>query len=390
MRERLGILFAVSAAALGWGMGCDASPDDDAGVLDASSSMDASSIGDAGETMMDSGSSPDGGLDGGEAADACMPVASAAAPLPLDVMILVDQSGSMDDPVAGGGTKWIAMQMALSQHLDRADLGPTSFGVQYFALANTMCPSSCITDVDCGGCGPCLFGSCLGAGGDSCNAADYATPEVEVAALPGVRALIVTSLANHAASTASPTLPALTGVLQHARALADASPTHRVGVLLITDGYPTECGTEVGDVYAVAAAALTDGTSPIRTSVLALGPTPFSTMLAVEGGTTPLDVDITMGDTRAQILDRLAELRASQGVACAYARPAGATPGLAVRYTPTGGASQMLLRVSDEAGCPADGAGWYDGATNAIQLCAGVCATLGSDATALVETLDGC
>ena len=72
----------------------------------------------------------------------------AATAAPVDLLVLLDQSGSMADPVAGG-TKWQAVSAALADFAQTSTQPGLRMGLAYFAVA--------------------------GASGDSCAVADYAT-----------------------------------------------------------------------------------------------------------------------------------------------------------------------------------------------------------------------
>ena len=77
------------------------------------------------------GSASTGGLDpdGG-----CAGEATTAQQLPLDMYIMLDQSGSMGDPVQGGGDKWQAVTSALNAFVTQPGLSGISVGIQYFGL----------------------------------------------------------------------------------------------------------------------------------------------------------------------------------------------------------------------------------------------------------------
>jgi hypothetical protein len=94
---------------------------------------------------------------------------------PLDIYIMLDQSGSMADTTAGGLTKWSAVATAIISFVNQPGLDGTSVGLQYFGVppGGAQCTvASCSIDADCGaGCGPCdaTFG-CVGYGAsDSCK-----------------------------------------------------------------------------------------------------------------------------------------------------------------------------------------------------------------------------
>jgi hypothetical protein len=155
-------------------------------------------IGNVAATSTGSGSGVGGG--------SCAAESKTAKQLPLDMYIMLDQSGSMDETVSGGGTRWNAVKSALITFVNEPSTAGIGVGIQYFALPdNSMsCPATCNTDADCGAYGPCFPGfgciQCV-AGAESCNPADYAKPDVEIAPLPGVASQIVASINAHGPST---------------------------------------------------------------------------------------------------------------------------------------------------------------------------------------------
>jgi len=113
------------------------------------------------------GDDDDGGppvLDGGGLDSGCA-ATSTKVQQPLDIYIMLDQSASMDETVAGGGTKWSAITGALQQFVN-SQVNGVSVGMQYFGLptgGTPACPVTCTTDADCGPTGgPCLANACVG------------------------------------------------------------------------------------------------------------------------------------------------------------------------------------------------------------------------------------
>lgn len=99
----------------------------------------------------------------------------------------------------------------------------------------------CTTDVDCTGQ---AFPFCqLGGGGDSCLQADYESPAVGIALLPGNQMAITNSLAPQVPTGASLPPPGYQGALQYAKNYAMAHPSEKVAVVLLSDGFPNECNT---------------------------------------------------------------------------------------------------------------------------------------------------
>jgi hypothetical protein len=333
-----------------------------------------------------------------------------AQQLPLDMYIMQDQSGSMSDIVLGGQTKWQAVTSAISSFVQQPGLGGISVGLQYFAVSagGMSCGLTCVTDADCGpsSCGPCLLGLCLGGvtSADSCNASDYAMPEVEIAPLPGVASAIITSLGNHMPSTSTPTGPALQGALDHAKAWATTHPGHVVIAVLATDGEPTECSpTDQAGVAAIAAAALA-GTPSIKTfaiGVFATGDIPSGPALldavAAAGGTGQAFNITTQMNVNQSFLDALNKIRGS-ALGCQYTIP---TPKMGtpdfnkvnVQYTPGGGTPVDFLQYPDKAHCPASGDGWYydnNAKPTQIELCPNTCTKVSADSMGKIEILLGC
>src|SRR5450432_1981047 len=113
-----------------------------------------------------------GGGGGGGGGSNCATSTVSAQVSPLDIYVMLDQSGSMTDPVSGGGTKWSTVTAALDSFLTQPNLTGFSVGLQYFGLPGSVF-------------------------GDSCTASDYATAAVEIAALPGSATALTTSIAAH-------------------------------------------------------------------------------------------------------------------------------------------------------------------------------------------------
>ena len=360
--------------------------------------------------VVSSGTSGSGGLDpdGG-----CAGTATTAQQLPLDMYIMLDQSGSMTDPVMGGGNKWMAVTGALQAFVSQPGLSGISVGIQYFGQppgGASMCPMACATDADCGSaaCGPCFFGTCLGGSGgsDSCNAVDYTKPEVEIAPLPGVAGAIITSMGMHMPSTSTPTQPALQGAIDHAKAWAAMHPGHVVVAVLATDGAPTECAVQDGPGLAQIAAAGLSGTPSVKTFTIGIfassdipsGPNLLNDISAGGGTTKSFTIDTANQNTNQQFLMALNAIRGAS-LGCQYKIPV-PTAGMLdytkvnVQYSPGGGGpAQDFPKSDDKAHCPATGDGWYydnNAAPTQILLCDKTCAKVGADSTGTVNIVLGC
>jgi hypothetical protein len=269
---------------------------------------------------------------GGDAFVGCATSTQKAKQLPLDLYFMMDNSGSMDDLVTAGQSKWQAIVAAMSAFLaDPASTG-IGVGVQYFAVPKAGVAAACTSSAQCGASGPCLLAICLKAGGgpnagivpcdpstpcpkgavcinigecqndrnvlclpggvcgndangfplgtcqamtssfcvsgDSCNASDYATPAVPIAPLPGAAAAITSSLAGRQPQGNTPTSAALQGAIDEATSFSTANAGHTVVAVLATDGIPDECTPSTVAGVAQIAATGVSGTPSIKTFVI--------------------------------------------------------------------------------------------------------------------------
>lgn len=221
-----------------------------------------------------------GGTDGGTGG------AAGGCPGPVDAMILLDRSASMDHP-----WKW---QPAVDAVKSFATTTPAWLGLGFVPVSPTVAPPSpaCDTDEDCGEYGPCLqvFQQCSGALGSdwsSCIAADYATPRVALAVPATAQASIIGEVSAAEPNGISSTLtPALEGIIDYTRGFVGAHSGHSGIVLFINDGDPNGCTTNTVSSLAAAAAAGLAGSPRIKTFVITLGaPSDPLDSVAFAGGT---------------------------------------------------------------------------------------------------------
>ena len=314
-----------------------------------------------------------------QGACACASTTEQATLIPLDLYIMMDQSGSMDDSTSSGSTKWNDVKSALTAFVQSSNSTGIGVGIGYFPI-----------EVSTGG----FFGGT----DDSCKAADYAKPDVGISVLPGVAPSITSSLGNHSPGGGTPTAAALQGAVNYATSWAKSNPTHTVVVVLATDGDPTSCSpTDIPGIAKIAAAGVA-GTPKVLTFVIGVGSLQANlNQLAAAGGTgSAFSVD-TNKNVVAQFE---AALKTIQGKAlgCAYSIPV-PKDGKPIDYTKVnvqvtvGGAASTLLYVDSEAKCDPVKGGWhYDNPTTPtkILLCKTSCDALSKDDTAKVDILLGC
>ena len=313
-----------------------------------------------------------GGVGGG-----CATTTQQAEKIPLDMFIMLDQSGSMSTTVSANVTRWDAVTAALNAFVQQPQATGLGVGIQFFALP------------------------------DTCNAAGYANPltpdsngavGVEIAALPGNAAAITNAIALHSPHTGTPTSAALQGAVDHAAAWQIANPTHVVVAVFATDGQPSSCDTNLTNINTIASTAFT-GPQKIRTFVIGIGPS-FAALdgFAAAGGTTTAFHADSANATQL-FVDALNAIQGS-ALACNFIippPPMGQTPDFAalnVQYTPGNGMPPVLLpNVANAAACPASGNAWYYDDPNApkqVILCGATCDSVKLDANAKIEIVLGC
>jgi hypothetical protein len=298
---------------------------------------------------------------------------------PLDIAVLLDQSGSMDQSAATG-TRWTVVVQALGTFLNAPENANVAVALGYFPLVIPGVPAACATNADCGNYGPCvggipfggtiLFGSCQQA--DVCTVSSYTTPEVPFS-LPPNHVPVLASLANHAPGGGTPTQAALQGFMQYAMGWKAQHPERKVVVVLATDGEPSGCTTNtVADVANVAAAAV--GGPGIPTYVVGVGSSLTSlNAIAQAGGTAQaflLDTSASLGTAFQEALKQIS----GQSRTCRLGIPTGVTDldKVNVIYEPPGNA--MPVVIPKTSACDSIGGWQLDPTGTNVLLCPTTCA----------------
>lgn len=371
-----GVLFMLFAA-------CGGAPSTGgAGGLSGAGGSRASSSG-SGAIDMGSGftlsTGHAGGAGGGET---CAGETSTAKLVALDVYLMLDVSGSMNEVAFGGATKWEAITKALGAFFQDPRSAGVGVGLQRFPMKAPGVPDTCASSADCpGSSAPCLlricsgqsslvgcevnadcpFGSAciaLGACGDeycapangascagsflpcnpittstcahadSCDPADYASPAVEIATLGAAASGLESAIVALAPSGATPTAPALAGAIQHARDWGTSRPDHTVVVVLATDGWPTECAPQdIPSIAQIAAEGLA-GAPSVKTFAIGVftpqdigaGAQQNLDQIATAGGTGQAFIVDTSQSVEQQFLAALDAIRGTK-LACEYTIP---------------------------------------------------------------------
>lgn len=265
----------------------------------------------------------------------CVGTAYRSERLATDFYLMVDQSSSMGDPFPGGTTWWSAVQSGIVAYVDSPSAAGTSVGIQYFPL-DGVAPASCV--------------------------AKYDAPEVELGALPANGIAIAESVGKHGPTAFTPTAPALTGAIDHMKTWSATHPSRRPAVVLVTDGFPTECDPmSIVDIAGIAKAGLDAG---VRTFVVGLNLGAGGQNLdaiAAAGGTSHATL-IDSGDVPGQIVSALLAATSTTPV-CTFQFPT--SPGgvaadqVDVRYGTLGGPDTILPQRASLAACGSSNDGFY-------------------------------
>lgn len=186
---------------------------------------------------------------------ACASASIEATLKPLNLVFMVDRSGSMGDSTAKRTAKWNPVVGAMKTFFGDKGAKGVSASMQYFPQGD---PDD----------------------NDYCRVSTYAKPSIGLTALPS--AAFATSL-DKTSPTAegTPAAPALRGALEAADIVL-ASKKEAVAVVLVTDGDPNKCDSSAAAVAQVAAAYK----SKIKTYVIGVGNVPTLNQIAAAGGTT--------------------------------------------------------------------------------------------------------
>jgi hypothetical protein len=304
------------------------------------------------------------GQEGGTPVCNAQEVASEA--LPVDMYIMFDQSSSMQDLIPGTNqTWWQAAEQAVATFVQDPRVAKTNIGINFFPQ---------------GGVAP-----------NSCNF-PYQTPTVELGPAPQTAPKIIQAMQQFGNGAFTPTIPALTGAVAHMQQWAQ-DPAHAGRapvVVLVTDGFPTECpaGAQITDVANVAAQAYA-GTPRILTFVVGFNQGNENLKQIAKAGGTGTAFLIEGGDVSTQFVNAMLSVTDTP-LSCTFSVPTSTDPNnpidfdlVRVRYFPAATNQPIEVpRVQNLGDCQytLNHVGWfYDTPPSAtsnptqINICPGTC-----------------
>ncbi|MDC0741994.1 vWA domain-containing protein [Polyangium mundeleinium] len=311
----------------------------------------------------------DGGMmsSGAGGEEACAQTGGKAEPVELDLVILLDRSGSMY------GQNWNGATAAIKQFVEDPASTGINVGILYFPVDTP-------------------------ADGLVCNKNHYDDLSVPIGTLPGNAPALVQSINGESPNGGStPMYGALEGALFNATAYKDAHPNHKVILVFASDGDPNSCPGNQNDIPSIAglAKAALDYNG-VETYVVAINGASVLNLdqIAASGGTTK-SYDITANVS--QFAQKMTEIR-TKALACEFLvpEPSGGEPleldKASVKHTNGAGIEQEIPHATSAADCGV-GPGWYydDPKTpQKILLCPASCQVVQADPDGKLDILFGC
>lgn len=289
---------------------------------------------------------------------ACATSSAVGQNVPASLVFMFDRSGSMK------GDKWTGATTAAKAFFSDATTAGLDASLQFFPLYQNK-DLVCDTQV-------------------------YKAPNVAMRTLPNASDF-AQAIDNIGLDETTPTLPALQGAIAYAKEVQAGGK--KAAVVLVTDGEPNHCGSDVGSVETAAKAEA----NAVKTYVIGVGKSLTNlNKIAAAGGTgQAILVDTTNPTQIGDDLKKALGVIAAQALSCDYAIP---VPGggqtidpnkVNVKRTPSAGGAGTTL--SYNATC--SGEGWrYDdvNAPKRILLCPATCDSVMKDQQGKIEVFFGC
>jgi hypothetical protein len=345
--------IAASASATGSGQG---------GAMVTASSTEG-----VGGLNLTAGSGPSDAGIGKDAA--CASSSEQAQLVPLTMFITVDKSGSMAD-----NNKFPSAQSAFTQFFN----DPSAAGLK---VALRFWPDDGCDDIAC------TYDPC-------------SKPQVDLGPLsdPVHRQALIDKFNAEVPNGGTPMSVAVGGAEKWASLYAESvMGKEKVVVVLLTDGEPTSCNTDIQFIANLADSAY-NGQKVVTFAVGFPDSNEIQMNQIAAGGHSGMAF-LIQGNVEAALLAALQQIQKSQ-LSCTFAMPKGSDPlkkpdptKINVDYTPgNGGMTQTLGQVSGFGACMGKEGWYYDDPVNptTINLCPASCQIVQADTDAMIEILLGC
>lgn len=286
-----------------------------------------------------------GAASGGAASDtseACNGVSVEAEAVPVDVFVMMDRSQSMGEPIKGGTmTRWEALHEAVQSFTADPGAAEIRAGIGFFSVSGSADDAQ------------------------DCDQDLYAEPSVPIGLVSEVASDLVAAMDEVAPGGFTPTVPALRGAISYARSSAQDNPGRATMVVLVTDGFPTQCDNDPNQI-SLAARAGYESPEHIRTFVIGVGDVAKLNLdnYARAGGTRKAYLT-DAGDVTTTFVDALNNIT-NRALACEYQLPPPPegmkldTEKVQVVYTPSSGDAEEVPSISSLAACAKNvNGGWY-------------------------------
>jgi hypothetical protein len=376
----------------------------------------------------------------------CAEEAHQAKIVPVDLLLLVDSSNSMEG-LAGLQSKWVTIQMALGAFIRDPRSGGLGVGMQFFPNFDKPCASDgdCVPGLPdlgllcqdrrvCAGpsvsapgprCGilssrGCAEGTicvaepapakiCFASLPPSeCELSSYQNPTVPIGSLPAAEAPLLGALGAKGPLGETPMGPAVGGALAYLRAHLGSSPGRKAVLIVASDGVPFGCDSSaMNDIPSIAAnlAAAFSETPSIPTHVIGVfAPAevmmsrPELDKLAAAGGSNQAIILEADADLSQRLQEALDQIRGA-ALACDFEIPAPSGridfARVNVRYS-AGGSDENVPYVESPDRCDPVRGGWYYdvvpamGVPERVLMCGVTCRRFQSAPDGKVELVFGC
>jgi hypothetical protein len=291
--------------------------------------------------------------------------------MPVNMFIAVDRSGSM-----GNQNKWENARAAFTSFFQDPDADSLNVALRFWPDNNQCQDPACSID----GC---------------------SVPDVPLGSLADTahEQALVSAFNSTGPDGFTPMWAALGGATKWAldRQVANEGLERNV-VILLSDGAPNDCGSDVSAIAQHATDAYNQ--AEILTFSVGLEGSNEQVMNTIAAaGQTQMAFFIGNANAEAELLAALKAIQDSV-VACTFAMPQSTDPTnpvdptqVNITFTPSGSqATQTIFQVANEGGCGSAGGWYYDDPVNPaiITLCPDTCNSVQADENGKIEIVLGC